>query len=268
MSYIGQGWQNSVTPEELQLIITTERESTGLEAEERELLNNVFEFGEVTAVEVMIPRTRMSAVSFQSTFAELLDEVAATGHSRYPVIGDSLDDVRGVIDFKDLAVPWSQGRLQSFTLIQAWVKPVRFVSEATLLSDVLSLMQRSHLKMIMLVDEFGGTSGLVTLQDLIDEILGKEMEESGQEAFKLQKLDEHTFLVHAQMNLEDVNELSQLNLPLATDYQTLGGFILYQFQKIPLQGETLHYENLDLTVVSAEGPQLYQIRIHQRELPS
>jgi CBS domain containing-hemolysin-like protein len=265
LQYLEPGWYNQVTPEELQLIITTEGESTGLEAEERELLNNVFEFGDVMAVEVMVPRTRVIAVASSATLENLLQEVATTGHSRYPVKGDSLDDIRGIIDFKDLALPLAQGRLTPGVSIQPWVKPVRFMPESTLLSELLSLMQRSRLKMVMVVDEFGGTSGLVTLQDLIAEIIGDHQEGTNSEMVSWQVLDEQTFLVEAQMNLEEMNEVLDLDLPLADEYQTLGGFLLYQWQKIPTQGETLLYDDLEFTVVSVEGPRLSRIRIHRLE---
>lgn len=267
VQYSDRGWYNRVTPEELQLIIATEGESTGLEAEERELLNNIFEFGDVTAGEVMVPRTRLVALPNTATFAALLDEVTANGHTRYPVRGESIDDIRGIIDFKDLALPLAQGRLDGETSIQAWVKPVRFVSESTPLNELLSLMQRSQLKMVMVVDEFGGTSGLITLEDLIAEIIGDNLERIDRETVALQMVDEQTFLVEAQIDLEQVNEVLDLDLPLTEEYQTLGGFILYHWQKIPSQGETLHYDNLTFTVVAAEGPRLSQIRIHRQETP-
>ncbi|ACK69159.1 protein of unknown function DUF21 [Gloeothece citriformis PCC 7424] len=268
IQYSEQGWYNRVTPEELQLIISTEIESSGLEAQERELLNNVFEFADVTAVEVMIPRTQLIAIPETATFETLLNEVTSTGHSRYPVKGDSLDDIRGIIDFKDLALPLAQGRLSLDASIHLWVKPVRFVPESTPLNELLSLMQRSHLKMVMVVDEFGGTSGLITLQDLIAEILGERSPSENDNVVELQMLDEQTFLVQAQMNLEEVNEVLDLELPVTNEYQTLGGFLLYQWQKIPMQGETLHYDNLEFTVVSVEGPRLGQIRIARQEIPS
>jgi CBS domain containing-hemolysin-like protein len=268
IQYTGQGWYNRVTPEELQLIITTERESTGLEAEERELLKNVFEFGEVEAVEVMVPRTSIAAIPSTATFQTLLEEIDQTGHSRYPVMGESLDDIQGIIYFKELAQPLSQGQLTPETSIFPWIRPARFVPESMSLSELLPLMQRSHLVMVMVVDEFGGTAGLVTLKDLIAEIIGDNPEPESTEELPVQILDEQTFLVQAQMDLEEVNELLDLNLPLADEYQTLGGFVLYQFQKIPVQGETLNYDNLNLTVVSAEGPRVHQIRIHRQEATS
>ena len=263
--YTGQTGYNRVTPEELQLIITTERESTGLEAAERKLLNNVFEFGEVMAAEVMVKRTSIVAIPNTGTFQTLLEEIAATGHSRYPVTGESLDDIRGIIYFKELAEPLSQGQLALETPIEPWIRPARFIPEFMPLSELLPLMQRSRLAMVMVVDEFGGTTGLVTLKDLIAEIIGDHPEPESPQELAVQILDEHTFLVQAQMDLEDVNKLLDLHLPLIDEYQTLGGFLLYHYQRLPLQGEILHYDNLELTVVSAEGPRLDQIRIHRHE---
>jgi CBS domain containing-hemolysin-like protein len=266
IQYSGQGWNSRITPEELQLIVATERESSGLEAEERELLNNVFEFGDVVAGEVMVPRTRLCAIEQTATFEVLLEEVVKTGHSRYPVTGESLDDIRGIVDFKELAKPLARGRLMPQTSIQPWIKPARFVAEVTPLSELLPLMQRSRLEMVMVVDEFGGTAGLVTLRDVIDEIVGIDNNNINPEEVTLQMLDDRTFLVQAQMDLEEVNELLDLELPIADEYHTLGGFLLYEFQKIPVQGETLVYGDVDLTVVAAEGPRLDRIRIHRHEV--
>ena len=254
---------NRVTPEELQLIIATEGESTGLEAQERALLKNIFEFSAVTAVEVMIPRTQLVAIAQTATFEELLREVTATGHSRYPVKGDSLDDILGIIDFKDLAQPLAQGELNETATVDTWVKPVKFVSESIALDELLALMQRSHLKMVMVVDEFGGTSGLITLQDVIEEILGNDLEGIIEEEDTLKMIDDHNFLVEAHINLDELNNVLGLNLPLTDEYQTLGGFLLYQWQKIPGEGETLPYGDLSFTIVDSEGPRLRQIHLHR-----
>lgn len=261
-----QAWSNRITPEELQLIIATERESTGLEAEERELLNNVFEFGEVSAREVMVPRTSIRGIPYDATFQMLLNEVVSTGHSRYPVIGESLDDVRGILYFKELAGPLAQGVLTPDTPLLPWIRPARFVAEYTPLSELLPIVQRSQRPMVMVVDEFGGTAGLVTISDLVAQIIGESPELSDSEELTIQMVDEQTWMVQAQMNLEEVNELLNFDLPLTDEYQTLGGFLLYQFQKIPTSGETLFYDNLEFTVVSTEGPRLNQIRIYRPEV--
>ena len=270
VEYTGQGWYKQVTSEELQLIIKTEKESSGLEAEARELLNNVFEFGDVEAAEVMTPRLSIKALPLNATCQDLLTEIAQTRNSRYPVTGESLDDIRGIVDFKDLASGLATGKITLATPIVELIKPVRFFAESTLLSELLHLMQRSHLKMVMIVDEYGGTSGLVTIQDLVNEIIGEDMEPQSEDDSPVRVIDEQTFIVSAQINLEELNELLGLNLPLTDEYQTLGGFLLYQWQKIPTQGETLHFDGLELTVTDAEGPRINKIKIHNsssRKLP-
>lgn len=264
IQYSGQGWAHRVTPEELQLIISTSAETPGLEEEKRELLTNVFEFAEVTAGEVMIPRTNVVAISKSATFQELSQEVVNSGHSRYPVMGESLDDIQGTIDFKELAEPVAQGELKLDSSFEPWIRPAQFVSENMPLDELLRLLRRSGQAMVVIVDEYGGTAGLVTLQDVVAEIIGDSREpEDDNEEPSLQILDDRTFLVQAQTDLEEVNELLDLNLPVSEDYQTLGGFMIYQLQKIPAMGETLLYESYEITVESADGPRLERIQIHR-----
>ena len=257
-----------VTSEELQLIISMEGELTGLEAAERKILNNVFQFGEITAAEIMVPHNRLIAIPSTATFQELLLNVVNSGYSCYPVAGDSGDDIRGLIDFKDLALPLVEGQLNLTTPIKPWLKPVRFFPETTPLNELLTVMQESFLKMVIIVDEFGRTAGLLTLKDLIGEILGtfSPSDESGTVEYQL--LDESTFLVQAQMNLEDVNKALNLSLPLADEYQTLAGFILHHWQKIPKVGEQLYYQDLEFTIISKVGPRLEQIKIYRQQLSS
>ncbi|MGJ3253019.1 MAG: hemolysin family protein [Elainellaceae cyanobacterium] len=254
---------NRVTPEELQLIISTTTESPGLEEEERELLTNVFEFGDVTAGEVMIPRTSIVAIPADATFETLLREVSLSGHSRYPIMGESLDDISGIIHFKGIAEPLVNGVLMLDSPIQPWVRPARFVPEHMPLSELLHLMRRNAQPMVMVVDEFGGTAGLVTIQDLAAEIIGDAYEIESSEELDVQMLDDQTFLVQAQMDIEEVNELLNLDLPLTEEYQTLGGFMIDQLQKIPVPGERLAYDHYEMILVSAEGPRLHQIQIQR-----
>lgn len=254
-----------VTPEELQLIIATSSESGGLEAEKRELLNNVFEFGEVWVEEVMVPRPSIVALPKTATFQTLLDEMAISNHSRYPVTGDSLDDIIGIIDFKQLAKPLAQGLLSPDTPIVTWMGSVRFVPEMMLLGELLPLMQSSSEEIAIVVDEFGGISGLVTLRDLIAEIIGRSYESPDSKEIALQVLDDRTFLVQAQLNVDDVNQILNLDLPVADEYQTIGGFLSYQLQRMPAVGEVWRGENVELTVVSVSGPRLDQLQIHLLE---
>ncbi|MDP5339334.1 MAG: hemolysin family protein [Nodularia sp. (in: cyanobacteria)] len=265
IEYTGQSWRSPVTSEELQMIISTERESTGLELSERELLNNIFEFGDVIAQEVMTPRTSITALSKDATFQNLLQEMISTGHSRYPIIGDSLDDICGIVYFKDLAQPLAVGKLPPEANIQPWMRHARFVPEQTPLSELLPMMQQEKPAMVIVVNEFGGTVGLLTIQDVIAEIIGNAGEPDTINDLLVEMLDNQTFLVQAQINLEDLNEVLHLNLPLTKEYQTLGGFVLYQLQKIPVKDEVFYYDNLEFTVVSAVGPRLHQIQVRRLE---
>ncbi|MBD2597231.1 HlyC/CorC family transporter [Nostoc spongiaeforme FACHB-130] len=261
IEYTGQSWRPPVTSEELQMIIATERESTGLEHSERQLLNNVFEFGDVTAQDVMIPRNGIIALPKDATFQHLLQEMTTTGHSRYPIIGESLDDIRGIVYFRDLAQPLAIEKLSLTSHLQPWMRPARFVPENTPLSELLPMMQQEKPAMVIVVDEFGGTVGLVTIQDVIGEIIGNTGERENNEDLLIEIVDQDTFLVQAQINLEDLNEVLNLSLPLAREYQTLGGFVLYQLQKMPTKSEIFLYENLQFTIVSIIGPRLHQIQV-------
>ncbi len=265
IEYTGQSWRPPVTPEELQLIISTERESTGLEAGERELLNNIFEFGDVTVQDVMIPRTNIVALPNNATLLTFLQYMASSCHSYYPVIGDSLDDIRGIVYFKDLAKSLATGNFNLDAPIKQWMRPARFVPENTLLNELLPIMQQEKPAMVMVVDEFGGTAGLVTIQDVIAQIIGDSSEAESNEDLLVELIDEQTFLVQAQINLEDLNEVLNLNLPLRKEYQTLAGFILYHLQKIPTLSESFTYENCQFTIISLDGPRLQQIQIRQLE---
>jgi len=131
-----------------------------------------------------------------------------------------------------------------------------------LLGELLPLMQSSSEEIAIVVDEFGGISGLVTLRDLIAEIIGRSYESPDSKEIALQVLDDRTFLVQAQLNVDDVNQILNLDLPVTDEYQTIGGFLSYQLQRMPAVGEVWRTENVELTVVSVCGPRLDQIQIH------
>jgi len=255
-------YHHRFTSEELQQMIADEAELAGLEAEEREWLSNIFEFGDVLASEIMIPRTQIEAIAITATLKDVFEEVAETCHSRYPVIGESLDDIRGIICVKDLAEPLTTSLDHFNTSIGGWMIPARFVAEYTPLSELLPQLQRSPQQIAIVVDEFGGTAGLVTLQDVIAEIIGESEADLSEEP-NVEFIDDHTFSVRAQLHVEEVNELLELNLPLSEEYQTLAGFMIYQLQKIPDVGEKLRFGDLEISVKTADGPRLQRLYIRQ-----
>lgn len=251
-----------LTPQELQLIISTSDETPDLVKAEREILNNVFEFRDVTVEEIMVPRTQINAIEETATFQDLIDEMASTGYTRYPVVGESLDDVRGIIRFKELAPPMAQGHIQPDTQVRPWVQAARFVPADLPLNELLTRMQQSRQAMMIVVDDYGGTAGLVTLQDLTAEIIGGDDDRSVSTEGPIMLTDDHSAIVLAQTDIETVNEQLGLSLPVVEDYQTLAGFVIFHLQKIPEAGERLLYEDaLEFLVTAATGPKIDQIKI-------
>jgi CBS domain containing-hemolysin-like protein len=253
---------NTVTAKELQLILESSSEQSDLQKEERELLRNVFESGEILVEEVMVPRTSIHPIEAQSTLREFLEEVSRTGHHYYPVIEESLDQIRGTLYYKDVMRELAFESLDFNASIQPWIQTAWFVTEGTPIQNVLQMMQKYKLGVIMVREsEFNGTAGLVTLQDLIRAIIGIEDEAPSLSEEPITEQDNHTFMIQAQTDLEEVNERLGINLPILEDYQTLGGFVMFHLQRIPETGESFDYENLEVKVVSTKGPRIEQVLI-------
>ncbi len=259
-----QAWNEQLSAQELQLIINAEKESTDLEESQREILNNVLELGDVTAIKVMTPRTKIKFLNQDATFAQLLEKINNDKYFRYPVIGESLDEIIGVIDYKSLVIPLAAELIHNESIITPWVKSVRVVPENASLKELLSLMQREQQEMVIVVDEFSGTSGLITIQDLISEIIGDQNDPESEETNIWQQINENTYVVSAQISLEDINRYLAIDLPVGEDYNTLSGFLQEQWQKIPAQGEIFDYDDLQFTIISTEKNRLQQIKIQQQ----
>ncbi|WP_370623544.1 hemolysin family protein [cf. Phormidesmis sp. LEGE 11477] len=254
-------WHSGVTPEELRLLINTSTEVPALKKGEREILSNVFEFRGATVEEVMVPRTQIAALPQSATFQDLLDEIVRSKHSRYPMTGESLDNILGIINFHKLALPLSRGELLPHSSVEAWITPAKVVPETLPLNDLLTQMQQSAREMVIVVDEYGGTAGLVTFRDLTAKIIGDATDTDS--IGKILYQDSHTVIFPAQTEIEDVNERLSLTLPTSENYVTLGGFVIFELQKIPQINEQLIYKDLELTVAAAEGPKLTKIKIRR-----
>ena len=176
-----------------------------------------------------------------------------------------MDDILGIIHFNNLALALSQGILKPETLIEPWLTPPRVVPESLPLNELRTQMQRSAREMVIAVDDYGGTAGLVTFRDLAAEIIGDVGGPSP--SAQIIAKDPYTVIFPAQTDLEDVNERLSLLLPVSDDYLTLGGFVIYELQKIPAINEQLLYKGLELTVIAAEGPKLTKIQIRRPGKP-
>ena len=252
--------RDRVTFKELQAIVATERESSGLGIEQREILTKVLAFADTIASDVMVPSTQIVTVPQTASCQSVLIKVATTGYSRYPVTDTSVNKIVGVVSFKDFVTLLAQGKPAGQIPIAQWIQPVEYVTESTLVSVALQQMQQSDTHLTIVVDEFGNTAGLITRQDAIAEMIGMNVS-SDRPTQLFQKLADGTFLVQAQINLEDLNHQLNIDLPLSDDYQTLAGFLLNKLQHFPQPGESLDYGNWNLTVISTIGPRIDRVRV-------
>ncbi len=255
--------RDRVTFKELQAMVSTERESSGLAIEQREVLTKVLEFADKIASDVMVPSTQIVTVPKTATCQTLLIKIATTGYCRYPVTDTSLNKIVGIVSFKDFVPLLAQGRLAGQIPIEKWIQPVEFVAESTPVSVILQQMQQFDRHMTIAIDEFGNTAGLITRQDAISEMIGINVTPD-RETQLLQKLADGTFLIQAQINLEDLNAQLNIRLPLADDYRTLAGFLLNKLQHFPQDGESLDYGDWNLTVISTVGPRIDRVRVRIR----
>jgi CBS domain containing-hemolysin-like protein len=264
-SFAGPGPQGMsctavVTEEDIKAMINLGEEGGSLKEEEKELLHKVFEFGDTLASEAMRPRTEIVSVPSDATLKEVLSLVSEFGFSRYPVIENTIDTVIGILYIKDILVAMSAGEVKRDDDIQRFIRPAYFIPENKRVSELLSEMQQERFQLAIVIDEFGGTAGLVTLEDLIEEIVGSIHDELETAEKEVQIVDEKNFVVSGQSAIDEVNELLYTNLQ-SKDFNTLGGFVFGLFGRMPKVGEQLKYKNLKFEVLELEGRKISKIKI-------
>ncbi|APD49441.1 hemolysin family protein [Synechococcus sp. CS-602] len=235
---------------------------TGLMPDERNILEGVFSLRDTPVREVMVPRSGMVTLPLDACFAEMMDAVHATHHARFPVIGDSLDDVRGLLDLRRLAEPIARGLLQGTTRLAPFISPVTSVQETTSLAELLPLI-RSGQPLLLVVDEHGGTEGLVTVADLTGEIVGDE-DNSQSGVADLQQIDADSWLVAGDLEVVELNRQLGLRLPEAEGHHTLAGFLLERLQHIPSRGESMRWKGDHFEISSMDGPRIERVLITRR----
>ena len=249
-----------VTEEDIKAMINLGEERGSLKEEEKELLHKVFEFGDTLASEAMRPRTEIVSVPSNVTLREVFALVSEFGYSRYPVIEDTVDTVIGILYIKDILVAMATGEVKREDGIQQFIRPANFIPENKRVSELLSEMQRERFQIAIVIDEYGGTAGMVTLEDLIEEIVGSIHDELETEEKDVQIVDEKNFVVSGQSALDEVNGLLDASLH-SNDFNTLGGFVFGLFGRMPRVGEQLKYKNLRLEILELEGRKITKVKI-------
>ena len=247
-----------VTEEELRLLVTVGEEEGVLEEEETEMINSIFEFADTTVREVMVPRIDMVTLEADATVDDAVDLALQAGFSRIPVYKESIDEITGVLYTKDML---KQLREDHNTLpVRDLVRPAYFVPETKKLDDLLREIQQKRVHMVIVVDEYGSVAGLVTIEDLVEEIVGDIQDEYDREEKLYEKVSENEYIFDAKINIDEFNELMDTKLD-NTGYETLGGFLYAQLDKIPVVGDTIKFNDLTFTVQTTRGRRITQVRV-------
>ena len=254
----------ALTAGELETLIESNSVS-GLMPDERDMLEGLFSLRDTQVREVMVPRSGMVTLPLDVRFAELMEVVHDTHHARFPVIGSSLDDVRGLLDLRRLAEPIARGLLQRDSPLAPYVTPVITVQETMPLAELLPVI-RGGQPLVVVVDEHGGTEGLVTIADLTSEIVGDEQDPDNPGDDDLQQVQEHSWLVAGDLEIYELNRELSLQLPESDEHHTLAGFLLERLQHIPAPGESLRWRGNQFQIMAMDGPRIDRVEITRRSV--
>ena len=247
-----------VTEEELKMLVTVGEEEGVIEEEEREMIHGIFEMGDMSVREVMVPRTDLVAIEVNEPVEKAVDLVTKHGHTRIPVYESDIDHIVGVLYAKDLLRAVVRGEKKSLREIAR--KPF-FTPESNKVQDVLRDLRKNRVHMAIVVDEYGGTAGAVTIEDILEEIVGPIQDEYdiGEED-EIQFINPNEVVLDGRVSVDDVNELLKLNIA-ADNFDTIGGYVLNQLGATPKVGATLKLGNAELRVEAVQGTRIKKVRI-------
>ena len=249
-----------VSEEEIRSMISVGREEGTVEEAEAEMLHNVFDFGDRCVREVTTPRPEVTWIEEGTELAEFLATYAESPHTRFPIYRDNIDNVVGILSIKDVLMAQAKGSLDQGSAIDELVRPVSFVPETKRIAQLFAEMQSQGYNMVVVVDEFGVTSGIVTMEQLVGEIVGQLGDELMGETKDFTFIDEQTVQIDGSMRVEDANEELGFGLPEG-DYDTVAGFVLSLLGYIPKEGEQLRYNGLKMVIIEMRGLKVEKILV-------
>jgi len=249
-----------VSGEEIRTMISVGHEEGTMEDAEAEMLHNVFDFGDRPVREVMVPRPEVICIEQGSTLADFLALYAESPLSRFPVYQDNMDNVDGILSIKDVVMAQAKGIINNESIIDELVRPAYFAPETKLINELFTEMRDNNYRMCVVVDEFGGTAGIVSLSRLVEEIVGPVGDELAAVEKEYEIINEYTFQIDGGMRIEEVNEEMGLELPEG-DYETVAGFILELLGRIPGAGEQLRYKGLKMVITEMRGMKIEEILV-------
>ncbi len=247
-----------VTEEEIRTLVDAGEEEGVIEEEEKEMIYSIFELGETMAREVMVPRIDIVAVDVDTPLEEVVRLILEAGHSRIPVYEDTVDSILGLVYAKDLLVYLQPDRPRPS--LREILRPAYFVPETKKADDLLREMQQQRIHMAIVVDEYGGTAGLVTVEDILEEIVGEIQDEYDSEEPSCEQIGEGVYVLDARMNLYDVNDTLETDLP-TEPADTLGGLIYDVLGRVPVPGDSLQVGDWRMEVLTVSGRRIGKVRM-------
>lgn len=229
------GHESLHSTEELQYLLDQGKESGALDTNEHELIKNVFDFNERVVKNIMVPRTKISSIELNTPKDEVVKKIIAEGYSRMPVYDDIIDKIIGIVHAKDI-LPLLAGKKE--WILSDIIRKPYFVPETKKINDLLSELQQKRIQIAIVIDEFGGTAGMVTLEDIVEEIVGEIQDEYDEEKPTVEKISDTEFIINAYATVYDVNEHLPHDLPEDEDFDTVGGLVSHAFGKIPEVGDS------------------------------
>lgn len=251
----------SVTEEEIRMMVDVGRELGNIHEEEKEMIENIFEFNDMAVREIMTHRTDVVALDVDANFEEVVTKALHDQYTRIPVYEDSIDNIIGILHVKDLLKRSLQCSHDDFTLRQL-IRPPYLVPESKNTDAVFREMQRDHVQMAIVIDEYGGTAGIITMEDLLEEIVGSMQDEYDEEESMIVQIDDTTYHIDGMTPLDDVGELFDVLFP-DEDIDTLAGFVISLLGKIPDEDEqlTAQYQNLQFTVLQMDDKRVAKVEV-------
>jgi putative hemolysin len=247
--------------DELRALISEGLKHGTINKTEHEILQNVFEFNDLRANEIMVPRTEMSGVELSDDDEEMLKEILKNGHSMVPVYQDSFDNILGIIHTKDIFRTLAEKQTLS---IRSMIRPAYFVPETKLISEILKDMQTRGIRLTIITDEYGGTEGVLTLEDIISEIVGEIGKEGEVKILDYTKLPDNSYVIFGSMTVDDFNETFNSSLPFSEEYTTIAGFVSFISGKILNPGEKIDYANLEIELIKKLKQKMIQFRFRSK----
>lgn len=248
-----------ISEDEIRTMISVGHKEGTVEEAEAEMLHNVFDFGDRPVREVMIPRPEVVAIEKGSTVADFLALYAESPLSRFPIYEENMDNVIGILSIKDVLMALAKDTIDNQSVIDDLTRPSYFTPETKHINELFAEMRDSNYRMAVIVDEYGGTAGIVSLSRLVEEIVGQVGDELASVEKEYEAINEYTFQIDGSMRIEEANEEMDLDLPEGEDYETVAGFILNLLGHIPRQGEQLKYKDLKIVITKMRGLKIEEV---------